>query len=275
MIGRTRKLVGWRSCAGDTRIPGLFETLSAPTKNVVNGVTSYTWFDIDEFCGTQRCSELAAGPTHVRVDAGSEGEQMKTILRYLVVVGLSVMVTPFPALADSSQQSSMESIEDLYKAHEILAHVQVTGAHLLGNKLFCYQVRVIEKFKGNKSDMRLFTAIQRATVGDEYLIAADQADRPVKGCDGATNLHSSSGEIFYPIFRAGALGNGEQWVALKGVAVNKLNGSPVIDGSDLCQVNVGTAELMRACDVFGKIVRWDVVSSVLLKMKHQWGGGEG
>lgn len=50
MIGRTRKLVGWRSCAGGTRIPGLFETLSAPTKNVVNGVTSYTWFDIDEFC---------------------------------------------------------------------------------------------------------------------------------------------------------------------------------------------------------------------------------
>jgi len=39
------------------------ETLSAPTKNVVNGVTSYTWFDIDDFYGTQRCSELAAGPT--------------------------------------------------------------------------------------------------------------------------------------------------------------------------------------------------------------------
>lgn len=82
------------------------------------------------------------------------------------------------------------------------------------------------------------------------------------------NLHSSIGEIFYPIFRAGALGNGDRWVALKGVALNRLSGSPVIDGNDLCQVNMGAVELMRTCDVFGKIVRWDAVSDILLKMKN-------
>ena len=39
------------------------ETLSAPEKNVVNGVTTYTWFDLDDYYGTHRCSSLAAGPS--------------------------------------------------------------------------------------------------------------------------------------------------------------------------------------------------------------------
>lgn len=38
------------------------ETLSAPEKNVVNGITTYQWFLIDDFYGTQRCSGLSAGP---------------------------------------------------------------------------------------------------------------------------------------------------------------------------------------------------------------------
>lgn len=200
--------------------------------------------------------------------AKSGGERMRSILCYLIALSVGATMVASPLRADSSRQSSMESVEDLYRAHEVLAHVQVTGVHLIGNRLFCYQVKVLKPFKSDKTDIRRFTAIQKATVGNEYLIAADHVDRPVNGCDSLVNLHSSSGEIFYPIFRSGALGDGEQWIALKGVAVNKLNGSPVIDGGDLCQVNLGAAELMRACDVFGKIVRWDVVSNTFLEMKN-------
>lgn len=192
---------------------------------------------------------------------------MKSMLRSNIILGIFAVASMVPALAGSSRQSYMGSIEDMYKTHGVLAHVEVIGVRLLNNGIFCYQVRTIKMFKGRGAELGAFTASQKATVGDEYLIVADRAQRPVNGCGGAVNLHSSSGEIFYPIFRSGVLGNGDSWIALKGVALKEIKGSPIVDGGDLCQVSLGTAELMRTCDVFGKIVKWDAVSDILSKAR--------
>jgi len=46
----------------DLDVPHI-ETLSAPERNVVNGIVSYTWYSIDDFYGTHRCSSFDTAPT--------------------------------------------------------------------------------------------------------------------------------------------------------------------------------------------------------------------
>lgn len=79
---------------------------------------------------------------------------MRSILNYLMVIVLSFMTASVPALAASSQQSSMESIEDLYRAHQVVAHIDVTDVRSLDGKLFCYRVRAIRPFKSGGADIR-------------------------------------------------------------------------------------------------------------------------
>jgi hypothetical protein len=181
------------------------------------------------------------------------------------------LLAPGPAVAVSSAQTTMQSVEDLYRAHHVLAQIEIVDAKLIDQNLVCYKARVIKQFKGNDGSYLTFTAFQGAMIGAEYLLAANPiAQKKIKDCGNATNMHSSSGDIFYPIFRSGVLRSGEKWIAMLGVTLQEIEGSPVIDGNRLCEVNLGANEQMRTCNIFGMVVRWSSISNALSRIRSKY-----
>jgi hypothetical protein len=179
------------------------------------------------------------------------------------------------AHAASSRQTAMASIADLYDAHQVIAQLRIVSGFMVNDELYCYEAQMVRVFKGQAAARMRFISWQRAAVGAEYLVAADVDARAVKGCPDAPSFRSASGGIFYPIVRAGALRDGERWIAMRGVQLRDLPGSSMLDGSSLCQLDTGkgTGELLSVCDTFGAVVRWAAVERALTARAHTCAGG--
>lgn len=178
------------------------------------------------------------------------------------------------AHAASLRQTAMASIADLYDAHQVIAQLRIVSG-VMENELYCYEAQTIRVFKGQAAARMRFISWQRAAVGAEYLVAADLDARTVKGCPDAPSFRSAAGDIFYPIVRAGALRDGERWIAMRGVQLRDLPDSPLLDGSSLCQLDtgMGAGELLSVCDAFGAVVRWAAVERALRARAHTCAGG--
>jgi len=184
----------------------------------------------------------------------------------LVILYLLFMSISPVSCAASSSQTTMQSIADLYNSHDVVLDVRLVGSTLLSKNSICYTARVINGYKGWRHDVIAFTAFQRASVGEEYLLVGDAENIGQPGCKGAVNLHSSSGDIFYPILVSPIKQNAKKWIAMKGVLLKKSTIYSVYDGNHLCQIDLEGSSF-GVCNVFGSIVRWDDTSRELMNLK--------
>lgn len=171
-----------------------------------------------------------------------------------------------PGVSDSADVF-IHTMDNLYRSSQYVLQVEIVEANAINAYAVCYTARVITSFKGPKTDRVHFTTFQRVTIGKEFLLAADMENGSASECNGAIHLRRASGEILWPIFRAGVLSDGDRWIALKGLDGPPLSGSPVLNGNDLCVVHSQMSGDLRACDIYGDIVRWELVAAALNRSK--------